>query len=165
MTAPEPTLAPDLVPLASMLGRWEGEGEGRYPTIESFRYRETVTLAHVGKPFLIYEQRTANLATGLPAHTESGYWRPVAGGRLEVVLAHPTGIVELAEGTVTPTAHGLRIDLTSLVARTPTAKEVTVVERHVEVDDDALRYRLAMAAVGQPLQHHLAAELHRARPT
>ena len=76
-------------------------------------------------------------------------------------MAHPTGIVEAAEGTVTPTSSGLRIELVSSVIRTPAAKEVSVVERRFELNRDVLRYDVSMAAVGQPLQHHLAAELFR----
>jgi hypothetical protein len=158
---PEPALAPELAALVGLMGRWEGEGAGEYPTIPPFRYRETVTLSHVGKPFLAYNQRTVNLATGLPAHAEAGYWRPVGDRGLEVVMAHPTGIVEAAEGTVTPTSSGLRIELVSSVIRTPAAKEVSVVERRFELNHDVLRYDVSMAAVGQPLQHHLAAELFR----
>lgn len=161
-------LHPDVVPLVSLLGTWVGEGAGEYPTIESFRYREEVTFAHVGKPFLAYRQATVNLATSLPAHAESGYLRAVGDRRVELVLAHPTGVVELEEGTFELVyndqgrAHGLKLDLRSTsVAGTTTAKEVTSLERRIEVTGDVLRYTLAMAAVGQPHQHHLQAELHR----
>ena len=57
---------------------------------------------------------------------------------------------------------GGRIDLHSTtMATTATAKQVTALHRHFDLDGDRLSYTLAMAAVGQPLQHHLAAELHR----
>jgi hypothetical protein len=158
-----PALHPDVEPLAALLGTWSGEGEGSYPTIEGFRYREEITFGHVGKPFLAYRQATVNLATGLPAHAESGYLRGLPEGGVELVLAHPTGIAEVATGSVTPTADGLVLHLrSSTVARTGTAKQVDSVERRITVEGDVLRYDLAMGAVGQPHQHHLAAELRRA---
>ena len=156
------TLHPDVVALAPLLGTWVGSGEGHYPTIEPFSYREEATFGHVGKPFVAYRHAT-RLATGLPGHAESGYLRGVGGDRLELVLVHPSGLAELAEGTVTGTPGGpLVIHLVAdHVARTATAKEVTRIERTITVTGDVLRYDVSMAAVGQPHQHHLGAELHR----
>jgi THAP4-like, heme-binding beta-barrel domain len=155
-------LHPDVAVLAPLLGTWAGTGAGSYPTIEPFRYREEVVFGHAGKPFLSYRQATVRLDTGLPAHAEAGYLRGTGGTRVELVLAHPTGIAELAEGEVVATEAGLALRLASVaVARTATAKEVTRVERTITVEGDLLRYELAMAAVGQPHQHHLAAELER----
>jgi hypothetical protein len=153
-----PPLHPDLAALAGLVGTWRGEGAGEYPTITSFRYGEEVRFWHVGKPFLAYAQRTWSLEDGRPLHAESGYWRAKPDGVVEVVLAHPTGIVEVLEGRL----DGGRFELHSAcVARTSTAKEVTALHRRFELDGDRLSYTVAMAAVGQPLQHHLAAELHR----
>ncbi len=156
-------LHPDVELLAPLLGTWSGTGAGSYPTIEPFRYREEIVFGHVGKPFLAYRQATIRLDTGLPAHAEAGYLRGVGDGRLELVLAHPTGVAELSEGEVTVEAGRLELRLRSVsVARTASAKEVTRVDRTITVDGDVLRYELAMAAVGQAHQHHLAAELQRA---
>jgi hypothetical protein len=153
---------PDLGPLARLIGTWTGTGEGHYPTIEPFRYREEASYGHVGKPFVAYRHATVNLGTGLPAHAESGYLRAVAPGRVELVLVHPTGIVEVSTGDVLDEPDGLALHvLTSTVLTTPTAKEVTQVERRITVTGDHLRYQVAMAAVGQPLQHHLSADLTR----
>lgn len=153
---------PDLGPLARLLGAWTGTGEGHYPTIEPFRYREEAVFGHVGKPFVSYRHATVNLATDLPAHAEAGYLRAVGPGRVELVLVHPTGIVEVSGGDVLDEPEGVALHLlSSVVLTTPTAKDVTQVERRISVVGDRLRYQVAMAAVGQPLQHHLSADLHR----
>jgi hypothetical protein len=155
-------LHPDVEALRPLLGTWAGEGSGSYPTIESFRYHEEISFGHVGKPFLAYRQATTRLDTGLPAHAEAGYLRGVGGPRVELVLAHPTGIAEVDEGDVTASPGRLVLHLASVsMSGTATAKDVTRVERTITVEADVLRYELAMAAVGQPHQHHLSAELRR----
>lgn len=154
----EPALHPDLAPAAFLLGTWRGEGEGEYPTIERFAYGEEVRFWHVGKPFLAYQQRTWALDDGRGLHAEAGYWRPTPPDRIEVVLAHPTGLVEVLEGGLAGTA----VELASrTVATTSTAKPVTATARTFTVQDGVLSYTVAMAALGQPLQHHLAARLRR----
>ena len=79
-------------------------------------------------------------------------------GGVELVVAHPTGIVEVDEGELD--GHEIRLR-SSAVVRTATAKEVVAVERTFRLDGDVLRYDVAMAAVGHPLTHHLRAALER----
>ena len=149
-------------PLTFLLGRWRGTGEGSYPTIDDFSYIEEITFGHVGKPFLAYGQKTRDASTDAPLHAESGYWRPGLGSVIEVVLAHPTGLLESLSGTFTPSPTGGVFELRCpAVLTTASAVEVTATERRITIDGDRLTYDLAMAAVGQPLTHHLSAELAR----
>lgn len=151
-------LNPECRPIAFLLGTWTGEGAGEYPTIPRFEYGEEIRFWHVGKPFLAYSQRTWALDDGRPLHAEAGYWRPKPDGRIEVVLAHPTGIAEVAEGTVA--AEAIEVRSTGIL-ETSTAKEVTALARSLRVEGDTLTYELHMAAVGHPLLPHLHATLKR----
>ncbi len=157
-----PDLHPALTVLAPLLGTWAGTGAGEYPTIAPFGYLEEVTFGHVGKPFLSYGQRTGSTDDGRPLHAETGYLRAPSPGRVELILAHPTGITEIQEGSLTVTHGVLELELTATsIGVTASAKEVTALRRSFRVDGDELTYTLRLGAVGQPLQHHLAATLHR----
>ncbi len=157
-----PDLHPDLEALAPLLGTWTGQGAGEYPTIQPFDYGEEVVFSHVGKPFLAYAQKTRALADGKPLHAETGYLRVPQPGQVELVLAHPSGITEIEVGTYAVTGGLIEIELsTTEVALTPSAKEVTALGRSFRIVGDELSYSVRMGAVGQPLQHHLAAVLHR----
>ena len=155
-------LHPDLAPLAFLLGSWEGAGVGGYPTIESFQFGQEISFSHNGKPFLSYTSRTWRLDAegriGPPLSTEAGFWRPQPEGRVELLLAHPTGITEIYLGEVS----GHRIDLaTDVMARTSSAKEVTAGRRLYGLIGDDLGWAYDLAAVGQPLQSHISAQLKR----
>ena len=158
MTDPLPALHDALVPLAGLVGAFEGDGHGDYPTIHPFAYRERVTFTHVGKPFLAYQQRTWHPDHGTPMHAETGYLRLPGDGRVELVLAHPTGIVEVEEGTVDGSL--LRLATTS-IAQSATAKRVRSLRREFVLDGDALSYDVWMAYDAVPETHHLHADLRR----
>jgi hypothetical protein len=158
----EPELHPDVAVLAPLLGTWEGSGTGEYPTIDDFVYLESITFSHVGKPFVAYTQRTRHPETSAPMHAETGYLRVPRPGSIEIVMAQPTGLAEIYEGAVVGGDAPLVIDVRSTsISATSTAKEVTITERTISVTGDDLHYTFRMAAVGQPLQHHLGATLRR----
>jgi hypothetical protein len=157
-------LHPDIAALAPLLGTWAGRGSGKYPTIEPFDYLEEVVFAHVGKPFLAYSQKTRAVTDGRPLHAETGYLRAPRPGSVELILAHPNGITEIEVGTYSVTDGRIEIELSAeTIGLAPTAKQVTALGRSLRIDGDELSYTVQMGGVGQPLQDHLAAVLHRRR--
>jgi THAP4-like, heme-binding beta-barrel domain len=151
---------PDLEPLAWLLGRWAGNGRGDYPTIEEFSFRQEIVFAHDGRPFLHYFSRTfltEGTAAGpgtviKPSGIETGFFRARPEGRVEVVLAHPTGFAEIWYGEV----DGTKLELaTDVVVRTESAKEYTAGKRLYGLVEGHLLWAYDMAAMGQQLQSHL----------
>jgi hypothetical protein len=157
-----PDLHPDLKPLLFLLGAWEGEGEGRYPTVSPFSYRERLSFEHVGDAFFLYSLESWSLEDGEPLHFERGFLRPGASpDTVELALAHPLGLTEISEGTLGGTSLDLR---SSGMVRTRTGDAVTGVARRYRVDGDVLRYELDMSMEGVPMTRHLDGELHRVSP-
>lgn len=181
-------LAPEVYPLAWLVGTWRGEGVISYPEIPEARFVQTVSFTSDGGPYLRYESTIrlpaeadvpagadpeAVTGDGVAADTstvwstESGYWR-VAPERpeglaedkapLEVLLADPAGHLTLYLGAV---GNG-RVDLASdLVARTPSAAEVSAATRMYGYVQGSLMWVWEMAAFGNPLQSYASAQLFR----
>jgi hypothetical protein len=150
----------DVASLAFLLGTWSGEGTGSYPTIEPFSYRETLRFDHVGEPYLLYVQESWS-PLGEPVHFERGFLRPGADpGDVELVLAHPIGVTEIAYGRLDD--GDLRMSAkNATIGRSATGSDVQGLERRYRVDGDALTYELDMAAGTTPMTLHLAASLRR----
>ncbi len=161
MSAAPPRSHPALAPLLEMVGTWEGEGSGDYPGISPFRYGERLVFAQVGRPFLTYAQRTWHPESGAPMHAESGYLRVVPETsplRVELVVAQPTGLVEVDEGEL---RDGVLDLVSTAVAATSTATPVDRVRRRLWIENDVLHVTLAMAAGGVSETDHLYSRLHR----
>ena len=158
----DPDLPRELAPLAWMIGRWEGAGVVGYPTIESANFGQEIEVSNDGRPFLEWHSRTWLLDDAgtqvRPLATELGFWRPGADGDVELLLTHPTGIVEIYLGNVAFNRVELKTDV---VARTESAKEVTAGSRLYGLIGEDLGWAYDMAAMGQPLQSHLSAQLKR----
>jgi len=143
-------------PFSGWAGTWTGEGQGEYPTIDSFSFTEELVIEPVpGRPVAHWRSRTRDASSGEPRHAESGFLRSVAGG-VELVVAHSFGVVEAAAGAFD--GHTLSLAASGL-GRTATAKRVDRVERRYEVESGVMAYVMSMAAVGVPLTHHLRGNL------
>ena len=160
-----PELHPALEHLAFLVGEWQGLGVVGYPTIEEARYEQEMSFSHDGRPFLAYISKTWLIDDDgqrvRPSGCETGFWRPGKNPRdVELLLAHPTGFVELSVGEVV--FHKIEL-VSDLVARTETAKEVSGLRRLYGLVEGDLAYAIDLGAVGQPLQAHLSARLRKVR--
>lgn len=176
-------LAPEVYPLAWLVGHWQGDGVVVYPTIPEARIRQDVVVGHDGGPYLSWSSTVRLVADGDVADgdvadgeaadggqvwaTESGFWRlppdhpeglPADQRVVELLLADPAGHLSLYAGSV---GNG-RIDLASdLVARTPDAAEVTAATRMYGLVGGELLWAWDIAAFGYPLQSYTSAQLRR----
>lgn len=158
----DPDLPRELAPLAWLIGRWEGAGVVGYPTIDSANFGQQVEVGHDGRPFLTWRSRSWLLDDSgnqvRPLATELGFWRPLPDDEVELVLAHPTGIVELYHGTTSPAKIEVRTDG---VLRSPQAREYNAAHRLYGYVNSSLMWAMDMAAGGQQMASHVSAELKR----
>src|SRR5665647_931658 len=161
-------LAPEVYPLAWLVGRWQGEGVIVYPTIPERPVRQEVVVDHDGGPYLTWSSTLWPAgAGGAVWATESGYWRLPSDRPeelsadqhlVELLLSDPAGHLTLFAGVV---GNG-RIELASdLIARTPDAAEVTAATRLYGLVGGELMWAGDIAAFGQPLQSYASAQLRR----
>ena len=160
-------LHPDCAPVAWLLGTWRGNGHGDYPTIEPYQFGQELIFAHDGRPFFHYFSRSWVLAEDADGQLskvregalETGFLRCRPEGRLELLLTHNTGFVEVYYGEAGAGKFEL---VTDAVVRSESAKEYAAGKRlYGNVEGDLL-YAYDMAAMGQTLQPHTWARLQRA---
>src|SRR5690606_22170176 len=174
-------LAPEVYPLAWLVGRWRGEGVIEYPGITQTPFVHDLEFDHDGGPYLRVTStlRVSSAAaadgeaedgpgTGEPDtvwSTETGFWR-VSSERpegleadrhaLEVLLTDASGRLSLFLGV----AGNGRVDLaTDFVARTSTAAEVTAAKRLYGLVEGQLMWVEELAAFGHPLGSYASAKL------
>lgn len=166
-TLPE-GLAPEVYPLAWLVGRWRGEGVVVYPSIPETTVVQEVLVDHDGGPYLSWSSTLwLSGEEGKVWATESGYWRvpphrpaDLSSGQhpVELLLIDPAGHLALYAGV---TGNG-RIDLASdLIARTPDAAEVSAATRLYGLVGGELMWVWDIAAFGEPLQSYASARLSR----
>ena len=116
-------LAPEVYPLAWLVGTWRGEGVVAYPGIDEAAFSQELVVASDGGPYLAYSSTirlvevpddASALDGGEPERaavwaSETGYWRvpperpdDVPPGRhpVELLVADPSGHVAVYVGAV-----------------------------------------------------------------
>ncbi|GGC08373.1 FABP family protein [Cellulomonas carbonis] len=187
-TIPE-GLAPEVYPLAWLVGTWRGTGTVAYPNIPETTVEQEVVVDHDGGPYLRWQVTTwvpdddggdgaagAHGAAGDAAEragqrrvwaTETGYWRVPPERPADLPAdRHPVELLLVdPAGHLTlyagVTGNG-RIDLASdLIARTPDAAEVGAATRLMGNVHGELMWTWDIAAFGEPLQSYAAVRLTR----
>jgi hypothetical protein len=156
-------LHPDLLPVAWLLGTWQGNGRGAYPDQDAYEFAQQAVFAHDGRGFLHYFSRTwvvdADNAKVAEGPLETGFLRSGEGADYELVLTHDNGSVEVWYGST----DGARLELTTdLVARTETAPEISAGKRLYGLVEGDLLYAWDIAAGGHELQSYTWGRLQRA---
>jgi THAP4-like, heme-binding beta-barrel domain len=152
----------DCAPIAWLLGTWQGNGHGAYPTIEAFEFGQECIFTHDGRPFFHYMSHAWIVDSEgkkvRDAAIETGFLRPKADGTIEWLLTHNTGFAEVWHGN----AEGAKIEVaTDAVVRTHTAKEYVAGHRLYGLVEGDLLWAFDMAAMGEEMQPHLWGRLVR----
>ena len=157
-------LNPALVGLAWLRGRWEGTGYRQWPGLEKHSYALQVDFADNGEDYLHYLcqafETDADGAPTKPLFMETGFWRPLADGTVDVMMCSPDGFAEIWFGKVQPG----RLDLiTDAVARTRDAKVAYTAGRRLYGNvEGRLLFSFDRATEDEELQPYLWAQLERA---
>jgi hypothetical protein len=153
-----------LLSVLPLLGEWHGEGQAAGADGDH-RFGQWVRFSHDGRGFLAYESRTWRLTDDGkivgPDVRESGFWRPRGRDEVELLVAHPDGLVEIYVGSArTTTSWELTTDV---VARTPDAPDVVRAVRLYGIVEGALMYAIDRAGLDEPLRPTMSARLERIR--
>ena len=156
-------LNPALVGVAWLRGRWEGTGFRQWPGEEKVGYRIQVDFADNGEDFLHYLAQAFEVDSDgsptRPLFMETGFWRPLPDGTVDVMMCSPDGFAEIWFGKLQPG----RLDLiTDAVARTRDAKVSYTAGRRLYGNvDGKLMFSFDRATAEHELQPHVWATLER----
>ena len=156
-------LNPALVGLAWLRGRWEGTGYRQWPGEEKTSYSIQIDFADNGGDYLHYLSQSFEVDDeGRPVKAlamETGFWRPLPDGSVDVVMCSPEGYAEIWFGKLAPG----RLDLiTDAVARTKDATVAyTAGRRLYGLVEGKLMFSFDRATTDHSLQSYVWATLER----
>jgi hypothetical protein len=166
-------LAPEVYPLAWLVGEWEGTGVVEYPGIPSADFRQRVVFDHDGGPYLTYTSTITLLGMdgedGTVWSVESGFWRVAPSTPegieledyqhpIEVLLADASGLLVCYLGAV---GNG-RVDVaTRFMAATESGPNVRGATRMYGHVNGELMWAWDLAAFGKELQSYASGRLSR----
>jgi hypothetical protein len=156
-------LNPALIGLAWLRGHWEGTGYREWPGEEKISYAIQIDFAENGDDYLHYLAQSFEVDDDgravKPISMETGFWRPLPDGTVDVMMCSPDGYAEIWFGKLSPG----RIDLTTdAVARTKEAKVAYNSGRRLYgLVEGKLMFAFDRSTEDQPLQSYVWATLQR----
>lgn len=148
--------------VSALVGQWTGEGEGQYPTIEPFGYRETLQFTERSDhPAVHYEQRTWRRTPDgeTASHWETGLLRLSSNGDARLLNAQG-GRSEVMEGTWERKDHAWIILLEGIGYAGD--ERVVRSRRNLSFDGTTLGYTMDMETTAtNQMSLHLTASLTR----
>lgn len=167
-------LAPEIYPLAWLVGEWRGGGVVEYPGIPRLEVEQRVVFDHDGGPYLRYTSeistRGSDGTDGSVWASEAGFWRvpseapegldlPEGHHPVEALVADAAGVMSLYVGAI---GNG-RIDLaTDLMAHTASGADMAGATRMYGLVEGDLLWAWDLAAFGHELRSYASARLVRA---
>jgi hypothetical protein len=153
--------------LRLILGQWRGNGTISFPTIATLPYRDEINFAaDEVHAFLRYEQRTwKKVETGeyVPSHWETGFWRVLSSGEIEILNAQGGGRIEALTGNLEPNPGGFTLNVNSSLVANDARMGKTA--RQFILMGDSLQYSQSMSTTSVPaLTQHVQASLTRDNP-
>lgn len=143
-------------PLSWLLGKWKGDGVGKYPTIKDFTYTEELTFSHVGQPNIQFSFFSRNSKTMKPMHHELGFIRFKPGtSHCALLIAHNFGVSEVEEGEFTDTEIRTESHTVGRLSfgKPPETKKIKRV--FSKTGDDSLEQVVFMETANSPMTEHL----------
>jgi hypothetical protein len=152
--------------LKELVGVWKGEGSGSFPTVDSFRYSETLIFESIGiDPVVHFQQQTWLISdddrNGEFLHWESGFLMVTEDGKIDLLNAQNSGRVEVLSGRMSGTEEGaIQVSWESVVHAHDARMVATT--RAFNYEKNSLAYTVCMATtkVG-PVTQHLECSLGR----
>ncbi len=166
-------LAPEVYPLAWLVGEWGGSGVIEYPGIPRFDVDQRIVFDHDGGPYLRYTSvvsaRSAEGAEATVWASETGFWRVPSQARedeelpegqhpVEALIADASGVLSLYVGVI----GNARIDLaTDVMAHTASGASMASATRMYGLVEGDLLWAWDLAAFGHELSSYASARLSR----
>ncbi|MDJ0754616.1 MAG: heme-binding beta-barrel domain-containing protein [Ardenticatenaceae bacterium] len=147
-----------------LVGTWIGKGQGFFPTIEEFEYRETLSFERQDEGSLFYNQRTEKRPLSQKdftvSHWESGFLQVLQSGELELINTQSGGRSEVLVGSITSFSRKVTLTFASRLLSNDARMLATA--RTITVEHDTLIYEMGMHTTQvNELTPHLKATLYR----